>query len=89
MEADEKRILGDLRDALTAQNRSLVMLVQAHQQTAAVQTEMLRKILEAVTAPVPPSELPDLLETLIALQRDTMITVDRIDEATQKLAARP
>ena len=82
---DEHQLLTAIRDAVVEQNRSLVLLVQTQQRTAAVQTEMLRTILEAVTAPVPESKIPDLLETLIALQRDEMVTVDRIDTAMEKL----
>jgi hypothetical protein len=85
LETGDDQVLGTIRDALIEQNRSLVLLVQTQQRTAAVQTEMLRKILEAVTAPVPESKIPDLLATMIALQRDEMVTVDLINAGVKKL----
>ena len=85
VETHNDKHLTAIRDALIEQNRSLVLLVQTQQRTAAVQTEMLRKILEAVTAPIPASKVPDLLDTLIALQRDEMVTVDAIDAGVKTL----
>lgn len=90
--SDTDRAIKDIRDGLAAQNRALVTLIKSQETVAKIQIELLQQILTAVTKPIPPSPIPDLMEKLIglvgaqsdALDRQTDLLV-KIDETTIRI----
>lgn len=85
MDDDASKVLMEIKRAVLGQTQALMMLVEQHGVTSRLQVGLLEQILAAVTEPVPASPVADLLETVIALQRDTIVQVQRVDHTVARI----
>lgn len=86
--SEELKLLMEIRDLVAAQTRSFMALIGVLKTMSATQAEALREILEAVTAPVPESKIPDLLDRIITLIRDETGIVMKIEGATERIESK-